>query len=250
MAGSGRGTACRAPRRCPCRAWERGDGPVGTEKGSRRECRRTANDVQPCRSTRAHRRPTQRSTPPSRFGASWRGVPSPLGGQVLGAGQETLFFSPKRGSPRRVRRSRPPWSPTLSRPPPMPRGRRGSTSARTHPLPPSSRSKTRLASHPLARGLWPRFSPGNEASPWRKFEGAPRARINGLRIPISDAQGLRLDRADPSRGVFSFVPSALALLAPCLSARLCFLCGLALRRWPAGLYLGWEDASSGALKSS
>ena len=149
MAGSGRGTACRVPRRCPCRAWERGDGPVGTEKGSRRECRRTANDVQPCRSTRAHRRPTQRPTPPSRFGASWRGVPSPLGGQVLGAGQETLFFSPpKRGSPRRVRRSWPPWAPTLSRPPPMPRGRRGSTSARTHPLPPSSRSKTRLASPP------------------------------------------------------------------------------------------------------
>ena len=215
MAGSGRGTASRAQRRCPCRAWERGDGPVGTEKGSRRECRRTANDVQPCRSTRAHRRPTQRSTPPSRFGASWRGVPSPLGGQVLGAGQETLFFSPKRGSPRRVRRSRPPWSPTLSRPPPMPRGRRGSTSARTHPLPPSSRPSFQKRDwlHPRL----PRFSPGNEAR-----LGAPLARIDGLRIPISDAKGLRLDRADPSRGVFSLVPSATALLAPCLSARLCF----------------------------
>ena len=140
MAGSDRGTASRAPRRCPCGVWERGAGPGGNEKGSRRGCRRTANDVQPCRSTRAHR-PTQQSTPPSRFGAPWRGGPSPLGGQVLGAGQETLLHmvSPKQGSPRRVRRSWPTWAPTLSRPPPMPRGRRGSTSARTHPLPPSSR---------------------------------------------------------------------------------------------------------------
>ena len=64
--------------------------------------------------------------------------------------------------------------------------------------------------------------PGKRGSPWRKFEGAPLARIDGLRIPISDAKGLRLDRADPSRGVFSLVPSATALLAPCLSARLCF----------------------------
>lgn len=77
--------------------------------------------------------------------------------------------------------------------------------------------------------LWPRFSPGNEApgggkraSPWRKFEGAPLARIDGLRIPIGDAQGLRLDRADPSRGVFSLVPSAPAPRSPRLSARLSF----------------------------
>ena len=177
MVGSGRGTASRAPRRCPCRAWERGDGPGGTEKGSRRECRRTANDVQPCRSTRAHRRPTQRSTPPSRFGASWRGVPSPLGGQVLGAGQETLFFSPKRGSPRRVRRSRPPWSPTLSRPPPMPRGRRGSTSARTHPLPPSSRPSFQKRDwlHPF----WPEASGPDfpRETPWRA--GASGVQVRG-----------------------------------------------------------------------